>query len=75
MDKSNNRIIINNYSNLDDEEAMKRVLEIIKTGKISSSRKRYCLAVTYKDGICVENSQTKDEKHQSTIFLIRRRGV
>ncbi len=49
------KLIINNLAGLSDEEALKRVTEIVRCGKISvgSNGEQYCFATTYKDGTIV----------------------
>jgi hypothetical protein len=59
----NNRIIINNFTDIPDYEALVIVSKIIERGKISNDGKRYCYGArfTYSNNkgcvFCDENKQ------------------
>lgn len=47
------KIIIQNDTNLSDEEVFRRVAGVIRMGRISNDGKQYCYHSAFKDGIVV----------------------
>lgn len=61
-----NKIIINNKTKLNDEEALKLVLLVIAEGRISGNGKCYCYATSFKNSKVVVYA----EKRKNDIFTI-----
>ena len=57
-----NKFIIHNDTELTDLEALERVTNIVRCGKVSetSKGKQYCFLTTYKDGIVIGSNRNKD---------------
>jgi hypothetical protein len=54
-----NKIIIHNYSDLEDFECISFIRAVISDGKISKTKQgeQYCFATTFKNGIVVNCSR------------------
>ncbi len=61
-----NKIIINNKTKLNDEEAVKLVLSVIAKGRISGDDKCYCYASLFRNSKVVVCA----EKRKNDIFTI-----
>lgn len=69
MDK-NNKLIIHNYTNLSDYEALEYIQLVVGKGKVSDSKygKQYCYVTTFKNGITVQCTRRNDTY---TFYLIK----
>ena len=56
MEVEKSKIIIHNYSDLDDYGAVSFVRAVISEGKVSKTKqgKQYCAITTFKNGIVVD---------------------
>lgn len=54
------KIIIRNYTDLEDYEAISYIRAVISEGKISDNGNHYCYLTTFKSGYCVSTDRRKD---------------
>lgn len=67
----NNRIIINNYSNLSDLEALTRVAQVVMQGKMSENNTQYCYVTGFTD--CVVDANVFNKLKNGNVFRITNR--
>ena len=72
MDKLTNKIIIRNYTNLDDFKVILKIATIINEGKISETKsqgKQYCFVTSFQDSII-----TCNKKNNTYTFYVQNKG-
>ena len=60
------KFIIENQSDLSDENALNVVLEVVRNGKISNNGKQYCYATVFSNS-AVYSDLTKTGTHKFTV--------
>ena len=70
--KLKDKIIIHNYSDLEDTKLVYYVLSVINNGQISetSKGKQYCFVTTFKDGITISSGR----RNNTYTFYVERRN-
>lgn len=68
------RIIINNKTDIPDEIALKKILSVIREGKVSNNGKQYCYVVSFLDGTFVSSGLLK-EGHVFTLWQEEAHGL
>ena len=70
MEVEKSKIIIHNYSDLEDYECVSFVRAVISEGKVSETKqgKQYCFFTTFKNGIVVGSSK----RNNTYTFTVKR---
>ena len=57
-----NKLIIHNYTDLEDFDVIFYIMSVISEGKISKTKngQQYCFATRFKNGVIVESSKRKN---------------
>ena len=75
MDTLKNKIIIRNYTDMDDYNIILRISKVISEGKISETKsqgKQYCFVTTFKDCNIICNK--RNETYTFYVFKIEERN-
>ena len=64
------KIIIRNYTDLEDFEAISYIRAVISEGKISDNGRQYCYLTTFKSGYKVITDRRKNS-NTHTFYLVK----